>query len=132
MFIVTMIFLTGLIFAVQQLLLQYTFIDLSEPLQKNDIYLYRDIRTTVGSVMGGSSCSYALKELDEIHAFLRGLETRGYIIDLKYNGFSEPALNCQFWNTSTPVLALDVMITGPGTETSGTITYLSGDYAVPE
>lgn len=125
MFIVTMVFLTGLIFAVQQLLFQYTLIDLSRPLQQTDFYLLSSIGDIFNLTIYGLNCSnlnsreQVLNNLVELDAWLNRQSFGGYSLELMYNAQKKPNLNC----TGGAVLILDVEITGADSFTEKTYVY---------
>jgi len=114
MFIVTMVFLTGVIFAVQQLLFQYSEIDLSQPMQKTDFYILHNMRDLIQQSLYAPNCGEAANNLEEIVRFLGEQPLRGFTFSLMYNGEFLPNLNCSNWKTAEPVLDLKANIIGPG------------------
>ena len=117
MFIVTMVFMTGLIFAVQQIIYQYSFIDPSDPMQRDDSPLFLSVRDAYNStIMSSSSCSIANQSVQQLHYWLMEKAMGPYSLDLRYNGLSRPDLDCGRWGTSSPVLSLEVRVTGPVTD----------------
>ena len=120
MFIVTMVFLTGLIFAVQQIIYQYSFIDPSDPIQRNDAPLFYSIRDAYNtSITSASSCRIANSSIQQLHQWLMSSGTGPYNVELRYNGLATPDINCANWGSSTdPVLNLTVHITGPVTDST--------------
>ena len=72
MFIVTMIFLVGLIFFVQQTLFGYTALDLSDPFQEDDYYIIKNIEDGVDEIIGTSStCEEADEKIWDFIEFVR-------------------------------------------------------------
>jgi hypothetical protein len=123
MFIVTMVFLTGLIFAVQQIIYQYSFIDPSDPMQRNDAPLFFAIRDAYNtSINSASSCAIANASVQQLHYWLMGSSMGPYNLELRYNGLSSPDLDCGRWG-SGDVLALEVRITGPITDSTAIYRY---------
>ena len=118
MFIVTMVFLAGLIFTVQQLLFQYSFLDLSEPLRDMDANLLGSIRDMFSDCLAASpDCQSAAQAAQEIHTFLLAQTFRGLDLEFKYwqdgKWASTPYLNCTNWGTPDPVLQLKLTVTSP-------------------
>ncbi len=117
MFIVTMVFLTGVIFTVQQLLFQYSELDLSMPLQKTDFYIIQNTRNLLQQSLIASSCAEAEENLQETLSFLAEQPLRGFTMSFLFNGELYPNINCSNWDTSRPVLELQMDVVGPGTDT---------------
>lgn len=90
MFVVTMIFLVGLIFFVQQALFGYISLDLTEPFQEDDYYVKQNIRYAVDEMIGMSStCPEANEKIYEFIDFVkREVVKRGYELEGDY------LLNC--------------------------------------
>lgn len=86
MFVVTMIFLVGLIFFVQQALFGYTALDLSEPFKTDDYYVNENIREGVNEIIGNSTtCEEANLRIYEFIDFVqRQTVKRGYELELNY------------------------------------------------
>ncbi|MFQ5647977.1 MAG: hypothetical protein ACE5FW_01960 [Candidatus Aenigmatarchaeota archaeon] len=127
MFVVTMVFLTGLIFAVQQLLFQYSLVDLSEPMQRTDLYLLESAGSIFNITMEGLDCADSgsvartLQDLVELDTWLARQTFRGYSLELEYNGLDTPNLDCN--GETDAVLVLDIRIIGPGSETERIYIY---------
>ncbi len=117
MFIVTMVFLTGVIFTVQQLLFQYAELDLSIPLQKTDFFMLHNTRNLLQQSLIASNCAEAEENLQETLRFLAEQPMKGFTYSFLFNGELYPNLNCSNWETSVPVLELEMNIIGPGTDT---------------
>jgi hypothetical protein len=118
MFIVTMVFLAGLIFTVQQLLFQYSFLDLSEPLRDLDANLLGSIRDMFSEGLAASpDCQSAVWAAQEIHTFLSAQTFRGMDLEFKYwqegKWANAPYLECTNWDTEDPVLQLKLTVTSP-------------------
>lgn len=124
MFIVTMVFLTGLIFAVHQVLLQYSAIDPSTSMQATDTFLIKSIHDTYeGTIAAHTDCQDAEDAVREVHGFILKEETRGFVIEMKYNGRDEPNLRCENWNTTRPVLTLGLNVVSSTTETDASFEF---------
>ena len=80
MFVVTMIFLAGLIFFVQQALFGYTALDLTEPFEADEFYTNENIRDIVDEIIEGSATSEEANEkILEFTDFVKGeVVKRGY------------------------------------------------------
>lgn len=125
MFIVTMVFMTGLIFAVQQILYQYSFIDPADPMQRNDAPLFYMIRDSynVSIETPGLTFSRANQSVQELHTWLMTRGMGPYNLELRYNGLADPDLKRANWGTSSPALILDVHLTGPTTDSRATYRF---------
>jgi len=129
MFIVTMVFLTGLIFAVQQLLFQYSSLDLSRPLQRTDYYLLVSMEDIFNLTMSGLNCSSPASEAEvtqnlmELSNWLSKQTFKGYSLDLSYNGKDSPNIRCDPLNPRKPVLDLEITITGADSHTQNTYSF---------
>lgn len=120
MFIIAAIFLVGLIFSVQQLLFQYTALDVSAPLRDNDIYLLKNTKNIINQTIKTTpECGDFSKKMEEFNNFLgTRIPLRGYVLSIKYR------LNCTYWSNTYPnntPLNLTIQITGKGSETSSTV-----------
>lgn len=123
MFIVTMVFLTGLIFSVQQIMFHYSYLDVSKPFQRTDFYLLKNVEDIFGQTISSSTtCPEALSNLEELHHYLYREDLGGYALELTYNGQKAPNLNCSAWPAGT-VLELGVRIIGPESESTQTYTF---------
>lgn len=124
MFIVTMVFLAALIFAVQQLLYQYSFLDTSEPLRGQENQLLWSIRDSFSQALNSTDeCIPALRLMEELDAFLSRQTFRGLDLGLSYNNRDDPNLDCPAWNAGDPALILKITLTGPTTQSEVTYTY---------
>lgn len=123
MFIVTMVFLTGLIFAVQQIIYQYSFIDPADPMQRDDSPLFFAIRDAYNDTISSApACGRANASVQQLHSWLMASAMGPYSLELRYNGLASPDLDCSKWG-SGDVLVLSVRITGPVTESSAEYRY---------
>lgn len=116
MFIVTMLFLVGLIFTVQQLLFQYSAIDLSSSFRQNDIYLLENMKDAVNrTIKSTPDCPDFSQKMDELDSFMRSMGPKeGYALSIDYT------LNCTRWNnppSSDPPLNITMHIVGKGLDT---------------
>jgi len=116
MFIVTMLFLVGLIFTVQQLLFQYSALDLSSPFRQNDIYLLENMKNAVNrTIKSTPDCPDFSQKMDELDSFMRSMGPKeGYALSIDYT------LNCTHWNNpppSDPPLNITMHIAGKGLDT---------------
>jgi len=114
MFIISMLFLVGLIFSVQQLLFQYTALDLSAPYRENDIYLLKNLKDVVNTTIKKTQeCPDFSEKMEELSSYLKsGAQMGGYGLSLDYT------LDCSHWSdTSAPPLNLTIHIAGKGSDT---------------
>ena len=118
MFVVTMIFLIGLIFSVQNILFQYTALDLSSPFRENTIYILENTRDAINKTIKTThECSDFSAKMQELKDFLeRNIPSRGYALSLSYR------VNCTNWGSTTnPPLNLTIQIVGKNADTSAMV-----------
>jgi len=85
MFVITMIFLAGLIFTVQNSLYQYSLIDLADTFSGNDAYILRGVKSSFESSINTSpTCEKITENLMELEAFLEKKFVMGSSIDIDY------------------------------------------------
>ena len=114
MFIVTMVFLIALIFSVQQLLLQYTAIDLSTPPQTTDTYLVENMEPIFQAALDSSDdCEEARTNVRELENLITRTIKGGYSIDIYGDIACSPSGE---W-PSAPELTILVTVTGETSET---------------
>lgn len=118
MFILTIIFLVGLVYVVQQNLSGYSTLDFSEPFENNDYYIFRNVKDMFNeTIRTTEECNDAEKNIDELINFLgRKILYGGFTLDLRYN------LNCLYWDNTLPDPApvdLTIKIIGKRSETVG-------------
>ena len=101
---------TGLLFAVQQAMMTYSALDLSNPFKTTE---HRMLRAAVDSVnetiLLASGCSEFDTDMKELVPILReDFSSEGYLLELNYN------LDCSRWDESSPPapLRLSVIFTG--------------------
>ncbi len=101
MFLITMIFMTGLVFMVQQLLIQYSALDLSAPFRENEIYLLRNTRDIINTTIKSTpDCEVFSDKMESLANFLNSRDPKGgYIISVDYR------LNCAYWGNTPPAQA---------------------------
>jgi hypothetical protein len=92
MFIITMVFLIGLVFAVQNNLSAYNFLDLAKAFEKNDLYLLEGIKISFNEALKYPTCSETEKNLRELADFLEERIIGGTSIEIDYS-FSCPPKN---------------------------------------
>lgn len=116
MFIVTIVFLVGLIFTVQQALFQYSFLDLPAESEKNDYYIFNNVKDVViRGISTAKDCTEAVENMEEIRAFMnKQILKGGYVLEMTL-GF-----DCANWDTQSPFLNLTIHLKGANTDTTGT------------
>ena len=121
MFIITMVFLAGLMYSVQMLLFSYSALDLSSPFRENEIFILYNVKDMINqTIKQTAECQDFLVKMDSIRSFLDSRPPRGgYITTVTYR------YNCSFWaNTppASPPLNVSVLIKGStGSETYTTM-----------
>jgi hypothetical protein len=113
MLIITMIFLIGFIFAVQQNLLQYSQVNAPESMRENDIYLLNNIGNLFEEMLQASeSCADTQTKMAELDTYLKTQIFRGgYILELDYS------INCAV-DSETINLDVDLTLKSEKTETT--------------
>lgn len=94
MFILTIIFLIGLIYTVQQGLTSYSLLDFTEPFEENDFYTLSNVREMFErTVATTETCAEAEENLNELVNFFGAkLIFGGFIIDIGFR------LDCADWD----------------------------------
>jgi hypothetical protein len=128
MFIITMVFLAGLIVAVQQILIQYSELDISKGFDRSDSHLIDNIKDMFNRTLESSECCpVALGRVKEMDGFINRRGGGSYFLELGYNGNQAVNIRCENFNTNDSVLNLSVKVTTAGTETEGTFSFLAKD-----
>ena len=119
MFILTMVFLVGLVFVVQQGFVNWFSysMDFFADTQKNDYYLFDNVRQMIDqSIIGSSTCSETSDNMDELNSFLQSRILRGYFVEI------DTSFDCINWYNSPPAAAplrAGIHITGENIDTYG-------------
>ena len=114
MFIVTMVFLIALIFAVQQLLLKCSTLDLSAPSKANDAYLVENMEPIFQAALDSSDdCEEARANVRELIGLITRTIKGGYSSDISGDIECTPSGG---WPPA-PELAVLVTVTGETSET---------------
>lgn len=116
MFIVTIVFLVGLIFTVQQSLFQYSFLDLPAQSERNDYYIFSNVKDIINqTIRTAETCLEAEQNVEETAAFLdKQILKGGYVLEIIWS------FECANWDTQDPVLNLTIHLKGADTDTTGT------------
>jgi hypothetical protein len=118
MFVITMVFLVGLVFSVQSLLFSYSQTDLSSG-KSQDAYTIKNMEEVLQSALDSSpDCREARDNVDMLENMVS--RTMGSGSQVRFNG----GINCTAtgdW-TSPPELVVDVMISGSPGETWTTLS----------
>jgi len=118
MFVITMIFLIGLIFAVQNNLSQYAFVDLATAFERNDLPLLKAISSSFSHALESSlTCEEAGKNLQELESFLESRAIKGTSIRI------DQILDCSNWGTPNPALSLTINLKSLEIETRDTLFF---------
>ncbi len=109
MFVVTTIFLVGLIFVVQQLLFQYMSVDPKAGFEFNEYGIVKSLAAAANATLQGSSnCAALENDMEVLKNFIESRTiTAGYFVDFNHN------VNCS---------AFDYRVTLPSWETQATIS----------
>lgn len=131
MFVVTAVFLTGLLFAVQQVLLTYSLLDLSRPMESREHYMVKNVLDSVGETITASGdCLEFERNLNWLLMTLeQDYSSEGYVLDTSYY------LDCSRWDNEYPAPApFSMSVTMLGRyDVSGTIKFYKGGIAcVPD
>ena len=118
MFILTIVFLVGLVFVVQQNLAGYSSFDLSEPFKSNDFHIFRDVRKMFNDTVATSTdCNEARDNLEELNNYLsRKILFGGFTLAMEYS------VDCAYWDNPEPAPApvnLLLRVVGKNSETVG-------------
>ncbi|MBN2042865.1 MAG: hypothetical protein JW754_03585 [Candidatus Aenigmarchaeota archaeon] len=122
MFLISMVFLVGLIFTVQTALLGYTSVDISEPGDKTDRFLIENVIGLINDTLNDPNTEYCnsgkdnfLDKLREIQTIIKEEYVRG-LFSLKII----PLLDCTKWDDEGEVvLNVTVISQGPDFDTKG-------------
>jgi len=120
MFILTIVFLVGLIFTVQSLLLSYNYIDLSQASQTSDANILRTVSSAIqDTVEKTESCNDVRDNLDELSNEIGTGMLAIYDIRISY------VIDCGDWNnpSGNPHVEADIKILGEKTETNATLPF---------
>ena len=126
MFVVTAVFLTGLLFAVQQVLFTYSALDLSEPFQTKE---HRMLKTVIDGINESirahtdtgdpqSDCQEFDRNLKELIAMITDdFSSEGYLLKVNHD------LECSNWGNSDPPAPLTVSMSFIGAYDASGILY---------
>ena len=99
MFVITIIFLAGVISAISFSLYMYSSMDLSETIARNDAFIFKNLKDIVNKTVASSSgCTEAGKNLNELKSFIGRRETQSmeHVIKLDF------VMECGKWNNYYP------------------------------
>lgn len=120
MFILTMVFLVGLIFTVQSMLLEYNYVDLSGPIEGSDEVIMMNIRNSIRDTVAiTEDCSDVSGNLEELEAAVSRGMLSIYGIDIYYD------IKCSRWNNTVSEEAPVEVHIRISTESSETTTSFS-------
>lgn len=114
MFILTMVFLIGLVFVIQQSFMNWFAysIDFYANTQRNDYYTFNSIRQmSQATLLTSPSCTDARESFNDMTSFLQSRVLSGYFLEYSAR------LNCAYWNNpppQPPPLNVTIHVTGKG------------------
>ncbi len=117
MFIITMVFLVGLVFVVQQGFVNWFAysIDFYSETQKNDYYLFNNAKDmTDQTFLGSATCTEARNNLNDLTTFFNTRVLTSYFLEFSYS------LECGNWPNTAPAdppLDVTIHIKGENTDT---------------
>jgi hypothetical protein len=119
MFVLTMVFLVGLVFVIQQGFVNWFAyaIDFYSDTQRNDYYLFDNVKTMAQYTMQSSAtCDEARNNLNDLRAFLQSRILSNYFLEFRTR------LDCSKWLNTPPSdapLNASIHITGENVDTYG-------------
>jgi hypothetical protein len=118
MFVLTVIFLMGSVFAVQQILFSYASTDFAADSGNDDFYVLKTVRDAAAATVALSpDCANVSGSLAEFEGFLRTGAVGGFLVTADHD------LECANWGNSPPAPApvtLTVYVKGRGLDTLAT------------
>ena len=119
MFVLTIVFLVGLIYVVQQSLVGYSQLDFSEPFENNEYYIIRDVKEMFEvTLTSAETCSEADENLNELMNFIgRKIVFGGFTLDIEYD------LYCSRWSVVTGQEPLNLTIRAIGKQSESVVNY---------
>lgn len=102
MFIITMVFLMGLVVFVSQLLLSYSIVDVSDIPDRTGVFVVEEYNRMINDTIQSSrNCTDANNSIREMNSFLERLVTEGYHSQILYDKQLVPDIDCQKFNDLT-------------------------------
>jgi len=125
MFIVTAVFLVGLIFVVQQILFQYESVDPRTGFQYNEFGAVASLRDAVNATLANSTdCDNLAANMDVLKSFIDYRSaSAGFTEELKYS------IDCaSFWNNppSLPPLNATIRFLGSNIDSTSNFIFYKG------
>lgn len=125
LFMVSIIFLIGMIFIVQQNLFQYTNIEMSEPFQEKDIIILENVAKAINRTISETQYCNATEDnfasrMEELKRILLREYGRYYNIEMAYE------LDCSEWYSKpggTAPLKVTISVSGLERDTRGTFDF---------
>lgn len=119
MFIVTMVFLVGLVFIVQQNLFSYSSFNPPGPFTERETHILETVKNTFQDALGtDTDCGIVQANLESLKNYLENQVIPGHVLDIEYT------LDCTNWNNTEPnpkPLTLYVDIRGSGRDLSASL-----------
>ncbi len=121
LFIVSVVFMIGMVFVVQQALFNYSSVDMSEPFGARDAGVFQNVLRVVNGTMSGSYyCNETTDSfkarMDELKASFLEEHGREYSIEILYT------LDCARWENAPPAPApfnVSIVVTSRDRDTRG-------------
>lgn len=85
MFIITIVFLIGMIFAVQGNLSGYNFLDLADSFKRNDLSILLGVRGSFEEALKTGGCQETSNNLQELESFLESRVIQGFSIEIDHS-----------------------------------------------
>ncbi|MCD6496637.1 MAG: hypothetical protein J7K54_05180 [Candidatus Aenigmarchaeota archaeon] len=106
MFIVTAVFLSAMLFTVQQIFLAYSLLDMSRPYNTEEVYIAKNIMDAVNdTIKQAPDCWEFQKNLDELIVKLRDdVSADGYFLELDYT------IDCTRWSATSGKAPLSLSV----------------------
>ena len=113
MFVLTMIFLMGMVFVVQQILFTYSSVDLAAGMENDDYYFMKGLRDAAEqTVITTSDCANVSRNLNEFEGFFRS-----HVMESNFVVSADHELNCGNWDNlppAPPPVVMTVYVKGKG------------------
>ena len=125
LFLIAVVFLVGMIFVVQQALFQYSSIQMSEPFERMDVEIFKNMLDVINTTIKETYvCNETKDNFNDKMIILKNtlLEEygRAYTLEIVY------VLDCENWNNVPPnpaPLYMTISVEGVGRDTRGSFDF---------